>query len=314
MIKKIKITITSVFFFFFIETNLSLAEKVSIIYVIENTPITNVAINNEIKYLLLINKKLNAISKRDMVQYATKSILKEKIKEIELKKYYKFGTNNEIIDQNLNLLMKKLNITDYNIFNNLITEIGLSKKFIKKKIEIEFFWNQLIVQLYGDKVIVDKNKLRNELKKKIENNTNLLNEYLLYEILFSPNTMKDFKKEHEKIKKSIEEIGFESSANIFSDSNSAKIGGKIGWVNENQLSKNIISNISKLNLGEYSNPINVASGNLILMVKDKRESKSNLSLEDELVKAVLSETNKKFNQYSSIYFKKVELNTKIYEK
>ena len=314
MIKKIKTTITSILFFFFIETNLSLAEKVSIIYVIENTPITNVAINNEIKYLLLINKKLNAISKRDMVQYATKSILKEKIKEIELKKYYIFGANNEIIDQNLNLLMKKLNITDYNIFNNLITEIGLSKEFIKKKIEIEFLWNQLIVQFYGDKVIVDKNKLRNELKEKIENNTNLLNEYLLYEILFSPNTMEDFKKEHEKIKKSIEEIGFESSANIFSDSNSAKIGGKIGWVNENQLSENIINNISQLNLGEHSNPIKVASGNLILMVKDKRESKSNLSLEDELEKAVLSETNKKFNQYSSIYFKKVELNTKIYEK
>ena len=314
MIKKIKTIITSILFFFFIETNLCLAEKVSIIYVIENTPITNVAINNEIKYLLLINKKLNAISKRDMVQYATKSILKEKIKEIELKKYYIFGTNHKIIDQNLNLLMKKLNVTDYNIFNNLITKIGLSKEFIKKKIEIEFLWNQLIIQLYGDKVIVDKNKLRNELKEKIENNTNLLNEYLLYEILFSPNTMEDFKKEHEKIKKSIEEIGFESSANIFSDSNSAKIGGKIGWVNENQLSKNIINNISQLNLGEHSNPIKVASGNLILMVKDKRESKSNLSLEDELEKAVLSETNKKFNQYSSIYFKKVELNTKIYEK
>ena len=314
MIKKIKTTITSILLFFFIETNLSLAEKVSIIYVIENTPITNVAINNEIKYLLLINNKLNAISKRDMVQYATKSILKEKIKENELKKYYIFGANNKIIDQNLNLLMKKLNITDYNIFNNLITEIGLSKEFIKKKIEIEFLWNQLIIQLYGDKVIVDKNKLRNELKEKIENNTNLLNEYLLYEILFSPNTMEDFKKEHEKIKKSIEEIGFESSANIFSDSNSAKIGGKIGWVNENQLSENIINNISQLNLGEHSNPIKVASGNLILMVKDKRESKSNLSLEDELEKAVLYETNKQFNQYSSIYFKKVELNTKIYEK
>ena len=126
--------------------------------------------------------------------------------------------------------------------------------------------------------------------------------------------MKDFEKEYEKIKKSIEEIGFESSANIFSNSNTAKIGGKIGWVNENQLSENIINNISQLNLGEHSNPIKVVSGNLILMVKDKRESKSNLSLEDELEKAVLSETNKKFNHYSSIYFKKVELNTKIYEK
>ena len=193
MIKKIKTIITSILFFFFIQINLSLAEKVSIIYVIENTPITNVAINNEIKYLLLINEKLNAISKKDMVQYASKSILREKIKEIELKKYYIFGKNNEIIDQNLNLLMQKLNITDANTFNNLITKIGLSKEFIKKKIEIEFLWNQLIIQFYGDKVAIDENKLRNELKNKINSSSNLLKEYLLYEITFSPNLLGVFK-------------------------------------------------------------------------------------------------------------------------
>ena len=133
MIKKIKVSIVSTLFFFFVKTNLSLAEKVSIIYVIENTPITNVEINNEIKYLLLINKKLSEVSKEDMVQYATKSILKEKIKEIELRKYYKFGENNKIVDQNLNTFKQRLNITNNNIFNNLINEIGLSKEFIKKK-------------------------------------------------------------------------------------------------------------------------------------------------------------------------------------
>ena len=314
MIKKIKTTITSILLFFFIETNLSLAEKVSIIYVIENTPITNVAINNEIKYLLLINNKLNAISKRDMVQYATKSILKEKIKEIELKKYYEFGKNNKIIDQNLSTFMQRLNITDNNLFDNLINEIGLSKEFIKKKIEIEFLWNQLIVQLYANKVSVDKDELKNKLKKKINSSSNLLKEYLLYEITFSPNTMEDFKKEYKKIKKSIEEIGFESSANIFSNSSSAKLGGKIGWVNENQLSKSIINNLQNINLGEYTEPINIPTGNIILLIKDKREIKNNLSLEDELKKAISQETNEQFTQYSSIYFKKVELNTKIYEK
>ena len=314
MIKKIKTTIISILFFFFIHLNFALGEKVSIIYVIENEPITNVAISNEIKYLLLINKKLNEVSKEDMVQYASKSILREKIKEVELKKYYTFGKNNKIVDQNLNAFMQKLNITNDDIFNNLINEIGLSKKFIKKKIEIEFLWNQLIVQLYGDKISIDENKLRNKLKKKINSSSNLLREYLLYEITFSPNTMEDFKEEYEKIKKSIEEIGFESSANILSNSSSAKLGGKIGWVNENQLSKSIINNIQNLNLGEYSKPINISSGNIILMIKDKREIKNNLSLEDELKKAISNEADKQFSQFSSIYFKKVELNTKIYEK
>ena len=78
--------------------------------------------------------------------------------------------------------------------------------------------------------------------------------------------------------------------------------------------KNIINNINKLNLGEYTDPITVASGSIILMVKDKKEIQSKLSLEDELKKAISMEQNKQFNQYSSIYFKKVELNTKIYEK
>ena len=314
MIKKIKKTTISILFFFFINVSFGISEKVSIIYVIENSPITNVAIGNEIKYLLLINEKLNQVSKEDMVKYATKSILKEKIKEIELKKYYKFEKNNKIIDQNLNTFMQRLNIADDNIFDNLINEIGLSKEFIKKKIEIEFLWNQLIVQLYADKISIDEKKLRNEVRKKINTSSSLLNEYLLYEITFSPNTMEDFKKEYQKIKKSIEEIGFESSANIFSNSSSAKLGGKIGWVNESQLSKSIISNLQNLNLGEYTKPINIPAGNIILMIKDKREIKNNLSLEDELKKAISQETNKQFTQYSSIYFKKVELNTKIYEK
>ena len=314
MIKKIKVSISSVLIFFFFQINLCLAEKISIIYIIENTPVTNVAINNEIKYLLLINQKLSEISKENMVQYASKSLLKEKIKEIEIRKYFKFGKNEKIINENLNLLMKRLNISNHDEFNNLINKIGLNKDFINKKIEIEVLWNQLIVQLYSNKIEVDESKLRNELEKKINNTSNLLNEYLLYEILFTPNTMDEFRKEYEKIKKSIEEIGFESSANIFSNSNSGNIGGKIGWINENQLSKNIIKNIKELNLGEYTEPINVPNGNLILMVKNKREIESNLSLEDELKKVIIGETNKQFNQYSSIYFKKVELNTKIYEK
>jgi len=314
MIKKIKVTISSVLIFFFIQTNLSLSKKVSIVYVVENTPITNVAINNEIKYLLLINEKLSEISRKDMVQYASKSILKEKIKEIELKKFYKFGKNNEIINKNLNTLMKKLNISDHDIFYNLISKIGLSKEFIGKKIEIEFLWNQLIVDLYRNKILIDKNKLRNKLKKKINNSSNLLQEYLIYEILFTSNTMEDFKNEHDKIKKSISKIGFESSANIFSHSSSSKFDGKVGWVNESQLSKVIINNINKLNLGEYSNPITLPSGNLILMIKDKREVKNNLSLDEELKKLIINERNKQFAQFSSIYFKKVELNTKIYEK
>ena len=39
--------------------------------------------------------------------------------------------------------------------------------------------------------------------------------------------------------KSINEIGFENSAAMYSFSESAKIGGDIGWINENSLNDNI---------------------------------------------------------------------------
>ena len=314
MINKIKLIINSILIFFILQTNVIASEKISIIYVVENIPITNVAINNEIKFLLLINQKLSEISKKEMVQYASKSIIKEKIKEIEIKKYYKLGTSNQLINRNINQLMKKLGISDGDEFNNLISKIGLNKEFINKKIEIEILWNQLIYQFYNDKIIIDENKLKNNLKKKISKKINSLKQYLLYEILFSANTIKEFENEYDKIKKSINEIGFESTANIFSNSKSAMYGGKIGWINENQLSKIIIDNINKLNLGEYSDAINVPNGKMILMIKDKREIKNNLSLEEELKKSIVNETNKQFTQYSTIYFKKIELDTKVYEK
>ena len=114
--------------------------------------------------------------------------------------------------------------------------------------------------------------------------------------------------------KSIEEIGFENTATVLSISESSKFGGKVGWVNENQLSSSIIKKISNLNISEISDPIDVPSGKLILMIKDKREVNSEISIEDETQKIINLSIEKQFEQFSQIYFKKIELNTNINEK
>ena len=120
--------------------------------------------------------------------------------------------------------------------------------------------------------------------------------------------------EIQKIKKSIDEIGFENTASIYSVSNTAGMGGNIGWLAETQLSENILEIIQNLNVGEISKVIDAPAGKLILFLKNKRKTKKELSLENQLEKAILMERNKQLNQFSSIYFKKVELNTKINEK
>ena len=61
---KFNLFLSILIFVFFISSNKSFSQKVSIIYVVENTPITNIEINNEINYLLLINQELRKIDKK----------------------------------------------------------------------------------------------------------------------------------------------------------------------------------------------------------------------------------------------------------
>ena len=299
---------------FLINSDKSYAEKVSIVYTVDNIPITSVEINNEIIYLKLINKNLEEMDDKNLVVYASKSILRERIKELEISKYFKFGLNDELIFQNLENLISSLGFSNEDDFNKFLLNSNLSKEFIKKKIEIELLWNRLIYEKYKNKLSINNDKIKKNLKLKIDKEDNQIEEYKLSEILFSPTSKSTEKDEIDKIRNSINEVGFENTAIIYSLSNTASSGGEIGWLKKTQLSENIIQIIQNLDIGEITNPIDAPAGKLILILKDKRKVKKEISFEKEFEKAILFEKNKQLNQFSSIYFKKVELDTKINER
>ena len=291
--------------------NLS-ANKIEILYKVENYPITNKDISKEINYLIMLNDKLKKVSEKDLIQYATKSIIKEKVKKNEILKNLNFRKNDEVVENQLKILKNNLNLGDEE-FKNLISKLDITENYLKEKIEVEILWNKLIYGIYKDKVIIDTLSISNKLKKDLEDPSNFMEEYLLHEILYAPSKTTDIENNKSKIDKSIKEIGFENTANIYSESDSSKFGGKIGWVKENQLTKEILINIKNLKIGEHTNSIRVPGGMLILFLKDKRTSKLELSFEEELEKIINSERNRQLDQYSSIYYKKAEINTKIYE-
>ena len=303
-----------ILFLIFIYANNSKANTINIIYTIDNNPITNVEINNEITYLKLLSKELQNMDDESLVMYASKSIIREKIKEIEILKYFKFGLNDEVVNQNLSRLISSLGIKDISEFEKEIKNLNLSKEYIKKKIEIEILWNQIIFNKYKNSLLIDEDKIKNSLKDRLNNTKNEIEEYYLYEILFSPSSTSKIKEELEKIKNSINEIGFENTARVFSTSASSTNGGDIGWIKKNQLSKQIASKIENLENLEISDLIDVPGGKLIIMLKDKRKLKVKVSFDEEFKKALMMERNKQLNRFSTIYFKKVELNTVIDEK
>ena len=116
-----------------------------------------------------------------------------------------------------------------------------------------------------------------------------------------------------EIQKSIEEIGFENTANLYSISDSSKIGGKIGWVRENNLSKEINQNLKGLEENSYSNPIQIDNNFLIVKINKIKQVPIEIDKEKELNKVVMIETTKQLDKFSNIFYNKIKLNSKISE-
>ena len=65
------------------------AIETKIVYNIQNEIITNIDIKNEFKYLLALNNKLEKLDKKKIFNISRDSIIREKIKKIEISKNFK---------------------------------------------------------------------------------------------------------------------------------------------------------------------------------------------------------------------------------
>ena len=296
-------------FFLLVQTSIFAFEN-EIIVKVDNKIITKIDIKNEAKYLSSLNPNLKNLKENDLFQIAKSSLIREKIKEIEISKMDNIIINQDYLNNIISSIYKNIGLTNKNEFLNYLKIQNIDIEEIEKKISKEAIWNQLIYKKYKKKVKIDENKI----KKEIENNKQFTNSYLLYEITFNTEKKDDLQIIFEKIKKSIEINGFENTASIFSISDTSKIGGKLGWINENSISKKIVEEIKNLNDGEYTNPIQIPGGFLVLSVKEKKTLEQETDVEAEFLLKVKALTNQQLNQYSNIYFNKIKKNIKIYEK
>ena len=284
-------------------------EKIFIVSIVNNEPITNIDVINEAKYLSALNPKIQSLDKEQILSIAKESLIKEKIKKNELLKFIKLGEKNDFLDSMLKNFYKKLNFNNLEEFKNYLANFNLSLNEVIKKIEIETRWNELIFSQYNNQVEINIEKLNKQLSSKNNQEKEL---YFLYEILFSAQNKSKYEEIYEKIKKSINEIGFKNTANLYSISDSAKFGGELGWINKQNLNKKILDQIIVLQIGDVSEAIPIPGGYIVLKVENKKKEKiDKKDLQKELDKLIQMEKNKKLNEFSLIHFNKVKVNTNI---
>ena len=291
---------------FFFSLNIASAIETKIIYTIQDEIITNIDIKNEFKYLLALNNKLKNLNEEKIFLISKESIIKEKIKKIEVSKNFQ---NLEIDVRYTDALLKNiyssLNLKSLDEFSLYLKPYSLNLEDIRKKIVIDALWNELVIRKYDSKIEIDEQKLQKILMKNKKDKTK---EYHLSEIVYEVKNKNDIDQKYQEIKKSISEIGFENSASIYSISKTSKVGGNIGWIPEKLLSVEILKNISKLNIDNISKPIIISGGILILKVKETKEIVTEIDYDKELKKLIRYERNTKLNQYSKIYFNKIKKN------
>ena len=291
-------------------TTMSKSLENKILIKIENQIISSLDVNKEYNYLIALNPKLKNSKKDDVIKLSKKSIIKEKIKKIEIEKNFKNPKiPQKILEEILKNVYLRIGINNMKDFKEYLKKNSVNFEDVKKKIEIEALWNELILIKFSSKIKINEKKLR----EIINNRNNFLKSYLFSEISFEVTKSDELDEKFLEISNVINSKGFDFAALKYSISPTSNLGGKLDWINESSLNKNIREAIDKLKINDFTKPIVVPGGFLILQIDDIKNTKIEIDIEKEFKKLENYEKNNQLNQHSKIYFNKVKKDLEISE-
>jgi len=303
--KFLKIILITLLFLIYNFKNLQAIEN-KILFKIDNEIITTIDIYEEIKFLKAFNPQINNLGDKELFEISKNSILRDKIKKIEISNYVdEIKVADKFLLKLIEKKYSKINLNSINSFERYLKDYDLNIELIKKKFAIELIWNDLILQKFDSKIIINREEIKKEILK---NPKKIQKEILLSEIIFNVSKKSEYKKKYEEILKDIKETGFKNAALIHSNSNTASTGGSIGWVKKDNLNKTLKEKILNLKKGQYSEPILTSSGFLIIKIEDERENKLEFNLNYKIDELIQFKRNEQLNQFSNIYFNKIKKN------
>ena len=292
---------------FLIITKSSYGKENKILIKVNNEIITTIDVLTEIKYLTIQNKEFEKIAKKQQIQIAKNSLIKDKIKEIELLKFRKNLELNQIdFEKIVKNYFYNIGLNNFKDYELLFKTNNLDIGYVKNKISIDTFWKGFIYQKFHKNVKINEFEIKNNILQKEKQN-----EYKLSEIVFSLDEKETFNEKLKIINQMIKEKNFAETVFNFSVSDSAKNGGNLGWIKESILNKTIINELKKINLGEHTKPIVIPGGFLILKKENIREIKNTIDEDKEIKTIIEKQTNDQLERFSVIYLNKLKKNIQI---
>jgi len=272
---------------------------------IDKKIITNFDLQKEKRYLTALNPQLLQLSGVQIERISKESLIREIVKENEIIKFYEIDYDSPQFTNLTKNIYNKLNINTEDEFTDYLLKFNLELKDIVRKLAIEATWNQLIFDRYRGLVNINEKEIKKNLNMELKN-PNTQKKFFISEILFDAKNKDEYNEKYNSIIKTIKEKGFKTAASIYSISDSAKNGGEIGWTSKNEISNEIYKELFKLKVNESSNTIKIPSGFLMIYLNKIKEENIKINKQDEFNKRVSAERNQQLNQFSIIYYKKIE--------
>ena len=281
-----------------------LALQNQILIKVGNEIITSLDIQEEYRYLISLNRELENIGEEQIIQIAKNSLIREKVKRKEVLNYVeKIEIEKKFLDPLIKNVYSRLDMKSLDELKAHLKSYNIDFNNFKEKVIIEALWNDLIFSKYSSKVQIDLNKIRKEIQKK---NQEKIKSYNLSEIVFDIKENENYENKLSIIENEINKIGFENTAVKYSISDSAKASGNLGWINERSISDTILEEISKIKMNDYTNPVTIPGGFIILKLKDIKIEEKKIDIKKEVEAIANAKRNEQLNQFSNIYYKKVE--------
>ena len=310
-IKNILFKIIFFIIFISIESNSFASTKNKIIANIDSQIVSSYELKNKVKTILfLANQDINQENINMIKQKAMQELIAYKLKKNEIIKF-DIKANNILQTNNYLKNLSSKYKTDINGIKRIFKNNSIDFDIYLDEIETEFNWQKLIFQKFRNKIVLDENEIDAELNNILKTQS-VLQEYKLAEIELSLKNNSEDKSTILKVNNEIKEFGFEKTAIKYSISTSSSNGGDIGWINSKSLSEKILSLLSKMKIGDVSQPIFQTDRAIILKLLDEKKLNiDNASLNELREKIIKEKKNQLLSLYSNNYLSKIRNNALI---
>ena len=279
----------------------------NIVLKVENEIITNFEIKNKIiATLILANQEINQSNINKLKKQALDYLVKQKLKKIELSKY-----NLKVDQKKITSYLNSISLNNIDGLKEKFSNSGIDFQLFYEELEIDFLWQKYIYQVYSKKIEIDEKNINQELENLLKSQTDI-EQFRISEIEISLNNDLNDQKKIINIQEQINKYGFETTAVKYSISSTASNKGDLGWLNAKSLNKKIFNLVTKIKVGEVTEPLITSNSALFLKLNDKKISKvENVNVDELKINLINRKKNEMFNLYSRSLLSKLKKNSLI---